>query len=83
MEGGGHQEAMKEGKHLSGSLSGSDEIVYGKPYDSRVVSRMARYFKRTQDGGILTIVATLLFTFTSVANPYIVGLAENNYILDR
>jgi ATP-binding cassette subfamily B protein len=30
---------------------------------------------------ILTIAATLLFTFSSVANPYLIGLAENRYIV--
>ena len=68
-------------KHLRDSLSGSDDVVYGKPYDSRVVSRLVRYFKAQKFAVILTIAATLLFTFSSVANPYIVGLAENNYIV--
>ncbi len=81
VEGDGHKSLAAEGKYLSGSLSGSDEMVYGKPYDSRVVSRMARYFKTHKVAVILTIAATLLFTFSSVANPYIVGLAENNYIV--
>jgi ABC-type multidrug transport system fused ATPase/permease subunit len=74
-------EKEKEGKHLSGSLSGSDEIVYGRTYDSRVVGRLSGYFKAHPAAIILTIAATLLFAFTSVANPYIIGLAENDYIL--
>ena len=81
MEGGGHQGSIKEGKYFSGSLSKSDDIEYGNPYDSRVVSRMAGYFKTHKVAVILTIAATLFFTFSSVASPYIVGLAENNYIL--
>jgi ATP-binding cassette, subfamily B, bacterial len=68
-------------RHLSGSLTGSDEIVYGRPYDSRVVARITGYFKAHPKAVILTVAATLLFTFSSVANPYIVGIAENNYIL--
>ena len=75
------RETAAEEKYLSGSLSESDEIVYGRPYDSRVVSRMAGYFKMHKVAITLTIAATLLFTFSSVASPYIVGLAENNYIL--
>jgi ATP-binding cassette subfamily B protein len=68
-------------RRLSDSLSGTDDIVFGKPYDSRVVSRLVGYFKAHRTAVILTIAATLLFTFSSVANPYIVGLAENNYIV--
>ena len=63
------------------SLSGSDEIVYGKPYDSRVIARISSYFTAHGMAMFLTILATLLFTFSSVANPYIIGIAENNYIL--
>jgi ATP-binding cassette subfamily B protein len=80
-EASGKQDDSTDRKHLSGSLSGSDEIVYGKPYDSRVVSRLVGYFKARKVAVIITIAATLLFTFSSVANPYIVGLAENNYIV--
>ena len=81
MEGDDHQRSTKKEKYFSGSLSKSDDIEYGSPYDSRVVSRMAGYFKAHKLAIILTIAATLLFTFSSVASPYIVGLAENNYIL--
>ena len=68
-------------RHRRASLSTSDDIVYGKPYDSRVVSRLARYFAPYKIALPLTIVATLLYTFTTVANPYLVGIAENNYIV--
>jgi ATP-binding cassette subfamily B protein len=68
-------------RHRRASLSTSDDIVYGKPYDSRVVSRLARYFTPYKIALPLTIVATLLYTFTIVANPYLVGIAENKYIL--
>jgi ATP-binding cassette, subfamily B, bacterial len=79
--GNGHKPETAGGKHPSGSLSGADEIVYGKPYDSRVVSRIVPYFKAQRLAVILTVIATLLFTFSSVANPYIIGLAEDNYIV--
>jgi ATP-binding cassette subfamily B protein len=69
------------GPNPSVSLSGSDKIVYGKPYDSRVVARISKYFKAHPVAIFLTVAATLLFTFSSVASPYIIGLAENNYIL--
>jgi len=68
-------------KHLAGSLSETDETVYGKPYDSQVASRIFVYFKAQKKAVILTIIATLLFTFSAVASPYIVGQAENHYIV--
>jgi ATP-binding cassette subfamily B protein len=68
-------------KYLSGSLKGSDDVLYGKPYDSGVVKRIAPYFKAHWVAITLTIAATLLFTFSSVASPYIISIAENNYIL--
>jgi ATP-binding cassette subfamily B protein len=63
------------------SLSDSDDIVFGKPYDSRVVARMAKYFTPHKTAVILTVLATLFYTATIVASPYLVGLAINKYIV--
>lgn len=63
------------------ALSDSDEIVFGKPYDSRLVSRIAGYFAPYKVALPLTIAATLLYNFTIVANPYLVSIAENKYII--
>jgi ATP-binding cassette subfamily B protein len=63
------------------SLSDSDDIVFGKPYDSRIVARMAKYFAPHKVAAILTVVATLFYTATIVASPYLVGLAINKYIV--
>jgi ATP-binding cassette subfamily B protein len=62
------------------SLKTSDELVYGKPYDSKVVQRLVGYFKTQKSVVIITILATLLFTFSSLASPYIIAIAENRYI---
>jgi ATP-binding cassette subfamily B protein len=73
--------AARPGKFRS-SLSDSDDIVFGKPYDSRVVGRMARFFAPYRTAIILTILATLFYNATIVASPYLVGeLAINRYIL--
>jgi ABC-type multidrug transport system fused ATPase/permease subunit len=79
-EGDGHQTPRVRSERLS-SLRISDDIVFGKPYDSRVVSRLAKYFASYKVALPLTIVATLLYTFTIVANPYLVGVAEDKYIV--
>ena len=62
-------------------LAGSDDIIYGKPYDSRVVSRMVKYFAPYRVALPLTVFATLLYTFTLVVSPYLVGVAEDKYII--
>jgi ATP-binding cassette subfamily B protein len=65
-----------------GYLTASDEIVYGKPYDARIVNRLLAYFGAQRWVVIITILATLLFTLTSLASPYLIGIAENRYILN-
>ena len=77
----GQQAAHIRSERLTSSLDESDDIVYGKPYDSRVVSRMVKYFAPYKVALPLTIVATLFYTFSTVVNPYLVGLAEDRYIV--
>ncbi len=69
------------GERLKSGLDDTDDVVYGKPYDSRVFARMIKYFAPYKIALPLTIAATLLFTFSNVISPYLVGLAENDYIL--
>ena len=76
------EDAQREQKrHRQTSLRTSDDLVYGKPYDSKVVTRLAPYFVLYKIALPLTIIATLLYTFSSVAGPYLVRIAENNYIV--
>ncbi len=78
--GDGHDSQGARRGRLS-SLTGSDDIVFSKPYDLRVVSRLAKYFAPYKVAVPLTIAATLLYTFTIVANPYIISVAINRYIV--
>jgi ATP-binding cassette subfamily B protein len=66
---------------LDSNLSDSDDVIFGKPYDSNVVSRLAKYFTPYRVALPLTIAATLLYSFTIIANPFLVGTAENKYIV--
>jgi ATP-binding cassette, subfamily B, bacterial len=66
---------------LSSSLNEDDDVVFGKPYDSRVVARMVKYFAPYKVALPLTIISTLLFTATNVISPWLVGTAEDKYIL--
>jgi ATP-binding cassette subfamily B protein len=72
--------ATKRGSFKS-SLSDSDDIVFGKPYDSLIVARMSKYFAPHKIAVTLTIIATLFYTATIVASPYLVGMAINRYIV--
>jgi ATP-binding cassette subfamily B protein len=61
-------------------LSDTDDIIFGKPYDSRVVMRMAKYFSQHKAMVLITIISTIFYTVSLVASPYLVGLAINKYI---
>ncbi|HLB28491.1 MAG TPA: ABC transporter transmembrane domain-containing protein, partial [Dehalococcoidales bacterium] len=80
-EANGQHQAVAETLRLSSSLDDTDDVVYGKPYDSRVFARMIRYFAPYKVALPLTIAATILYTFSNVLSPYLVGLAEDKYIL--
>ena len=71
---------QKDQEHPGGGLPDTDEVVFGKPYDSRMVARMAKYFAPYKLALSLTIVATLVYTFSNVISPYLIGQAQNNYI---
>ena len=81
LDANGQQTVHTGSERLSSSLDESDELVFGKPYDSRVVSRVAKYFAPYKVALPVTIASTLLFTFTTVVSPYLVGLAEDRYII--
>ena len=79
---GNDHDAKRPGRgRRSGSLSDSDDIVFGKPYDSRMVSRLVKYFTPYKVALPLTVAATLLYTFTIVAGPYLSGVAIDRYIV--
>ena len=62
-------------KAPSGRLSElADDEVLGKPYDQRVVARIFTYTKPYRRLMVLTIVAILVYTLTSVSIPWMVSL---------
>ncbi len=67
--------------HLTANLTHSDDVVFGRVYDSRVISRMVKYFAPFKVALPLTIAATLLYTFTIVANPWLIGKTISGYIV--
>jgi len=77
----GHSAEKSQLERPGSEMVSSDDIVFGKAYDSRIVSRMAGYFSPYKVAVPVTIAATLLFTFTIVASPYLVGIAIDKYIV--
>ncbi|MBI4283494.1 MAG: ABC transporter ATP-binding protein [Chloroflexi bacterium] len=64
-----------------GRLTASDDIVFSQPYNLGIVARLAKYFTPYKVAVPLTIIATLLYTFTIVASPYLVRVAIDDYIV--
>ncbi len=67
MHGHGHGHAM------AGRLGDGDDEVLGKPYDHKVVTRLFRYLGPYKGPMIVASIATLLYTGSAVAVPWLVG----------
>jgi ATP-binding cassette subfamily B protein len=70
-----------EPRRKQGGLTRSEETVFGKAHDFRIVSRLGKYFAGYKRALPLTIAATLVYTLTVVATPYLVGSAINRHIV--
>lgn len=62
------------------TLDRSDDTTFGKVYDSRVVSRLLSYIAPYKLQVLMATGATLVYTFTTVAVPYLIGVAINESI---
>jgi ABC-type multidrug transport system fused ATPase/permease subunit len=60
-------------------LESSDENITGK-FNWRLLARFLPYVKRYRGPTTLSIVLMLIFTLASIANPYLIGVAIDNYI---
>jgi ABC-type multidrug transport system fused ATPase/permease subunit len=84
MHGGG----MFHGGHgmMHGGLRRStdliDDIVFGKVYDHTVVTRLLGYLRDHKVRFIMAVVSMIIFTLTTLAMPYLVGLAIDGPITD-
>ena len=52
-----------------------DDVVFGKVYDQAVVFRILKYLKDYKLLTAVAAVATILFSLTTLATPYLVGYA--------
>lgn len=61
------------------SLEGSDENINGN-FDWKLVRQFRPYLARYKGATIASIVLMLLYTVFSLANPYLIGVAIDNFI---
>jgi ATP-binding cassette subfamily B protein len=70
---GMHGHGHGRGHMMAGRLGDGDEEVLGKPYDHKVVTRLVRYLGPYKARMVVATVATLLYTGSAVAVPWLVG----------
>jgi ABC-type multidrug transport system fused ATPase/permease subunit len=62
------------------SVLDTDDENLGKAYDSRVIGRLIKYLYKVKVPMLLAVAGTLVSSFTSLAMPYLVRLATDNYM---
>src|SRR5438552_2950806 len=61
------------------NLAGSDEDIAGK-FDKHLIGQFGPYVMRYRTATLTSIVLMLLYTVANLANPYLIGLAIDQYI---
>ena len=61
------------------SLEGSDENIHGK-FDWQLVRQFSPYIARYKGATLTSIFLMLLYTIFNLANPYLIGLAIDQFI---
>src|SRR5579884_1382383 len=61
------------------SLEGADENISGR-FDTHVIPKFFPYFARYKGWTIASIVLMLLYTALNLANPYLIGVAIDQFI---
>ncbi len=62
------------------SLERSDENISGK-FDWRIIKKFGPYIARYKGWTIASVILMLLYTLFSLANPFLIGLAIDQYIV--
>jgi ABC-type multidrug transport system fused ATPase/permease subunit len=68
---------------LRSALDAGEDDVLGKVYDSRVIRRLPRYMAWVKSHLALGVTGTVIRTFTTLAMPYLVKVATDNYMVTR
>ncbi len=71
---------MGHGMHRLRSALDADDDILGKVYDTSVIGRLSKYLAQVKLPLALAVIGTLVSSLTSLAMPYVVGVATDNYI---
>lgn len=78
--GGSHGAGSHGGGRLRSSLEARDDDILGKVYDARVMRRAPAYLSSVKKWLVLGGAGTLFRTAASLAMPYLVAVATDDYI---
>jgi ABC-type multidrug transport system fused ATPase/permease subunit len=67
-------------RRLTSALDADEDTILGKVYDSRVMGRVTKYLGQVKLRVSLATAGTLVTSLTSLAMPYLVAVATDNYI---
>jgi ABC-type multidrug transport system fused ATPase/permease subunit len=67
-------------RRLTSAIDADEDTILGKVYDSRVMGRVVKYLGHVKLPLVLAAVGTLVTSLTSLAMPYLVAVATDNYI---
>jgi ABC-type multidrug transport system fused ATPase/permease subunit len=65
---------------LRGAIDAEEDQVLGKVYDSRVIRRLPEYMRWVKGRMAIGALGTLIRSATTVAMPYVTGLALDQYV---
>jgi ATP-binding cassette, subfamily B, multidrug efflux pump len=70
------------GQQLKRSVDGWDDEELGKVYDHKVIRRLAPYLKPYRRQVFLATASMILFAVASQAQPYLIALATDHWIVE-
>ncbi len=74
-----YAEYKRRHRWLENSLAHDDEDVYGK-FDWKLVRRFGPYLGRYRAATIASMILMLIYTALNVANPFLIGIAIDDFI---
>ncbi len=74
-----YAEYRRKHRWLENSLAHDDEDVYGK-FDWNLIKRFGPYLARYRAATIASIILMVIYTALNVANPFLIGVAIDNFI---
>ncbi len=76
---GEYVESLRRKHWRENSLATADEDISGN-FDWKLISRFGPYVRRYQGASWLSVILMLAYTGLNLANPFLIGVAIDNYI---